>query len=368
MASEKSSKRESSALNWVFTYNNYTPQGEKQIQECELFKFVVYGHEVAPTTGTLHLQGYFQLQKKKTHTYLKKRLPKMFFEKAIADYKSNSNYCSKDATDIFTHGTPTINGSNTAQLHQQILNCDNWQDVLKLPNIERRIPFAREVFMNKPIPKQEGVKLLSWQKIVVDTLLNNKPDDRHIYVVYDEKGSKGKTFLAKYLYTNFNAYYTSPSKSADILYAYNGQTIILYDIPRSCDEDYVNWGAIEKLKDGIFFSGKFASGTKYRQHKAHIVIFTNHPIPEGKFSEDRLIYIDLKEEQNKFNKKGSDVDISSTSSSPQMELEGELIPSTLDYYLNNKQSSKELTHDEYDEIEMKEQLPTHDEDFVLRFD
>ncbi|QMW68683.1 replication-associated protein [Crucivirus-158] len=344
-----------SALNWVFTLNNYTPKGENELRESVLFEYIIYGHEVAPTTGTPHLQGYFQLQKKKRLNYLLKKLPKgIHLEKAIGNYESNKTYCSKDAQDIYTRGTPSIKGANTNQLYDLILQCRTWPEVLKLPNIERRMTFAREVFNNKPIIPQSNVKLLPWQQKVVD-IIKTPPDDRTIHIVYDEKGSKGKTFLAKYLYTNYDAYYISPSKSADLLYAYNGQQIIIYDVPRSCDDDYVNWGAIEKLKDGIFFSGKFASGIKHREKHAHVIIFTNHPIPADKFSVDRLNYIDLHTERNIHNLSEKSIHdiLNSDDEDEEYEDEEELIPSTLDYIKKNIEASNEI--DDEDKI-------------ILRFD
>lgn len=50
---------------YVFTYNNYTPEGEAALKAWlgKNTKYAVYGHEVAPTTGTPHLQGYFSLKK-----------------------------------------------------------------------------------------------------------------------------------------------------------------------------------------------------------------------------------------------------------------------------------------------------------------
>ena len=53
------------AKNWTFTFNNYTEFVERHIKESELFNYLIYGHECAPTTGTIHLQGYFQLAEKK---------------------------------------------------------------------------------------------------------------------------------------------------------------------------------------------------------------------------------------------------------------------------------------------------------------
>lgn len=44
---------------YVFTYNNYTEAGEQALQKfiCDNCKIGFYGHEVAPETGTKHLQG-----------------------------------------------------------------------------------------------------------------------------------------------------------------------------------------------------------------------------------------------------------------------------------------------------------------------
>lgn len=41
-----------------FTLNNYGPEDENRIQSNgELYRYAIYGREVAPTTGTKHLQG-----------------------------------------------------------------------------------------------------------------------------------------------------------------------------------------------------------------------------------------------------------------------------------------------------------------------
>ena len=67
------------------------------------------------------------------------------------------------------------------------------------------------------------------------------------------------------------------------------------DLPRSTKDDYINYGAIEKLKDGIFFSGKYASGLKTRDENAHVVVFSNHEPDPGKWTSDRLFLIRLSE-------------------------------------------------------------------------
>lgn len=363
-------KREQQYNNWVFTFNNYTDKDEEILQNLDIFEFIIYGHEIAPTTQTKHLQGYFQLTTKKRHTQLKKILPKgIWYEKARGDYSSNQNYCSKEATNIYTRGTPTVKGSNTAQLYDQIIECATWVDVLKLSGIERHMRYASEVFLSKPVERQEGVILRRWQQKLLDTITQNEPDDRHIYVCYDPKGAKGKTFFCKYLFTNYNAFYTSPAKGADILYAYREQKLIVYDIPRSIDEEYVNWGTIEKLKDGIYFNGKFTSMSRYRKGNAHIIIFTNNPIPIGKFSEDRLIYINLEETPeltNILNDLQTQKRPRGRPPKSHLEMEGELVRSTLDVIQKNKEASNENTS-EYESDHDSDHEISDDEQFVIDF-
>lgn len=70
------------AKNWVFTFNNYTIQDEEKVKDMDV-QFMIFGHEIAPTTGTKHLQGYFQFKTKKRMEYIKKRLgDKIHLEKA----------------------------------------------------------------------------------------------------------------------------------------------------------------------------------------------------------------------------------------------------------------------------------------------
>lgn len=280
-----------SARNYCFTVNNYT---EADIAKINVIPhtYLVYGFEEAPTTGTRHLQGYIQLEKKQRPSYLHKRMPtKAHIEIARATAPENRTYCTKSAK-FYEDGVMKTERTNTATLYDQITKAETWQQVLRIDGIERRLDFAREVFNNKPPNKMENVILRGWQQELYDVLMK-EPDDRTIYYVYDKKGGKGKTYLCKYLVANHGAFYFSPAKGTDIYYAYQNQGIILMDIPRSTKEEVINWGVCEKLKDGIFLSSKYNSVLKNRQRPAHLVIFSNQAPPEDEFSEDRLKVIDL---------------------------------------------------------------------------
>jgi len=66
---------------------------------------------------------------------------------------------------------------------------------------------------------------------------------------------------------------------------------VIYDIPRESIQ-YVQYQAIEKIKDGKFFSPKYESGM-VRFNKPHIVCFSNCPPNMRALSADRWIVKEL---------------------------------------------------------------------------
>ena len=82
---------------WSFTLPNYEPSDlalvQSLAQQCVL---LCYGKELAPSTGTPHLQGYLEFDKRKELPFLKKRLPRAHFEPSRLSFQWNIEYCSKD--------------------------------------------------------------------------------------------------------------------------------------------------------------------------------------------------------------------------------------------------------------------------------
>ena len=78
--------------NWVFTLNNYSAADETTLQALA-FHYLLYGREVAPITGTPHLQGYVQLRKPLRRSALCKLL-QAHWEPAKGDVDSQ-DYCKK---------------------------------------------------------------------------------------------------------------------------------------------------------------------------------------------------------------------------------------------------------------------------------
>lgn len=81
---------------WSWTLPNYTEDEEAKLQEVTC-KYMVYGKEVCPDTGTKHLQGYVVYDNSKTFAFVKKSLgPRVHIELSKGSHKQNYDYCVKD--------------------------------------------------------------------------------------------------------------------------------------------------------------------------------------------------------------------------------------------------------------------------------
>lgn len=83
---------------WVFTVNNYSDADFQRVlnldKSCE---FYVFGKEIAPTTGTHHLQGYIEFNVRKTGGVVKRLFPEQtHLEIAAGSWLDNVRYCCKE--------------------------------------------------------------------------------------------------------------------------------------------------------------------------------------------------------------------------------------------------------------------------------
>lgn len=83
--------------NWVFTLNNYTPEHEATLHTTDI-EYIYFGYEIAPTTGTPHLQGYVRFKTKKRLQTIKNawNMPTIHLETMKGTKGQNAKYCSKD--------------------------------------------------------------------------------------------------------------------------------------------------------------------------------------------------------------------------------------------------------------------------------
>lgn len=123
-------------------------------------------------------------------------------------------------------------------------------------------------------------------------ILNEEPDDRTIHWIWESKGMTGKTTFCKFL-SHYHGAIPLEGKKNDILYcaAEFESDLYVWDLERSM-EDFVSYGALEKIKNGYYMCAKYESKPIIRPCP-HILVFANFPPDEDKLSKDRWNIINL---------------------------------------------------------------------------
>ncbi|AUM61757.1 Rep [uncultured virus] len=243
---------------WCFTYNNYDELLLAPLcQSFNNYGKYLFCKEIGTECGTPHLQGFIQLNKKGRPLELFSKITdKIHWEKCKGSYIDNFNYCTKGQSDIFT-------------------------------NMKIKKPIKDPLL---------GVTLYQWECKVLD-FLENCDDDRKIIWIYDEIGNSGKTCFCKHIcLKNENALYLQ-GKCNDIKYAISIFTekkdldIAFFDFPRT-SEEYISYDAIECVKNGIFFSGKY-EGKMHLSNSPIVICFANFKPELEKLSLDRWIIYEI---------------------------------------------------------------------------
>lgn len=88
-------KRSPLAYHWCFTINNYE-DGEERLEWLNGYDYCVAGREVAPDTGTPHLQGYVKFTKQQRLSAVKKIHKTAHWEISRGTPQQAADYCKKD--------------------------------------------------------------------------------------------------------------------------------------------------------------------------------------------------------------------------------------------------------------------------------
>lgn len=255
-------KQVSMAVKWCFTLNNFSNEEYKQLQNCcvEKCKYYIIGKEVGES-GTPHLQGFIQMEKKFRPSELKLS-KRIHWEKAKGDKDQNYTYCSKDGNFI--------------------------------TNMEKPLPKGYKGSKNMPVMRKTanvtGIVLRPWQQFVWD-LLSEKPDNRTVHWFWDN-GNNGKTLLTKMLVMLKNAIILDGSRKG-ILHTAGKfpSNIYIYDLERTM-EDKVPYSSIEKIKNGLYVDEKY-EGAVVCEDSPHIIIFANFKPDKTALSKDRWNIVNI---------------------------------------------------------------------------
>jgi len=241
-------KQISPSKHWVFTLNNHTEINILRLMNDSSIEQLSMQEETGEA-GTPHLQGYLKF---KTKTR-----PLSIFKN---DFKAHWEKCKriKEAI-IYTQKQVTRTGRQ----------------------------FVKGLRVVRPIQCLQMDELYAWQREIVE-LTETVPDDRTINWYWEPIGNVGKSQLMRYLVIQKGALLVS-GKSADIKYQIANckqpPDLIIYDIPRTA-ENYINWTALEEIKNGIFCSSKYESKMVV-MNSPHIICFANFEPNESVMSADR---------------------------------------------------------------------------------
>lgn len=134
-----------------------------------------------------------------------------------------------------------------------------------------------------------GKELYEWQKDVLDIVMGNV-DARKVYWFWERVGNTGKSSLAKHMMMHYNCQVLDGS-SKDCFYSIKcyiesrDLDVVIFDLSRS-QENRVSYRAIEAIKNGMFFSGKYESSACIF-NPPHVFVFANFGPDMNMLSEDR---------------------------------------------------------------------------------
>lgn len=299
------------ATRWVFTLNNPTDVELSGVRAAvgPVYSFICFGHELAPGTGTPHLQGYLETVARVRVTAFKDGpLRRAHFEVARGSTEECIQYCKKDG-EFESFGTarpPSSGGERQHAAWEEVLASARTGQLDDVPasylvryhsTLLRIAAEARwAVAASRVVPP--AIQLRRWQ-IELQRVISGPPEPRRISFVVDLDGGGGKSTFARYLCAlpGSDILRLHPGRGVDLAHLLSRpfQTFIV-DCPRGSQE-YMPWSFLESLKDGYVVSTKYEGGFK-EFPTPHVFVFTNTPVPQHVLSEDRVIeyYVSAKNE------------------------------------------------------------------------
>lgn len=283
-------------VSYILTWDHLWPS------DC--VKYAIGQLEEGGTTGALHIQGYVELRDSMRGAGVQKKVPFLadaWLQARMGTRDEARAYASKPDTRVYgpaEFGNWDIGQgfrSDIDSLAEMVRSgASNREIATELPGTYLRYARGVEDLRNALEPEAEaevGFEPRPWQQDILDRLAED-PDDRHIIWVRDSAGGAGKSRLAKHLVLNYGAIPLSGAIK-DMAYLYNNQRIAIFDISRAQAEHSSHlYSMAENLKNGYVTSTKYVPKMK-RFNPPHVIFFSNSLPEEGKWSQDRIILVDL---------------------------------------------------------------------------
>lgn len=226
----------------------------------------VFQKEIAPSTGTPHLQGRFSLKTKERLTGARKKFPGWHLSPTLKENVGTNFYVTKEET-------------------------------------RAEGPWSSQDAEPTYIPRQikEIKELRQWQKKVIWSA--DKWDPRSINVIVDKKGNSGKSVLSMYCAVHkIGERIPFANDFRDMMrMVMNLPTskMYIFDIPRALDKKALRqfFGGIEEIKSGMAFDDRYEFKRKFFDSPT-IWVFTNAQPEADWLSNDRWKFWEITDEQD----------------------------------------------------------------------
>lgn len=264
-------------VGYCFTFNNYTDELVDKIKDwiTENCKYGCFQKEVAPTTGTPHLQGYINLKKQQRMTTLQKKFGKMGLPLALINAngspQANRTYCSKEGGNEFWEvGNINIVGQGTRN--------DLAEPIRKIKE-KRSLNEVASEYSEAWVRHYRGFTSLY-------NILDEQPVEREMDVVlfFGDAGT-GKSTKARSYAKLYGEHFTLGVPSGGTVWfdGYNGEVTLLIDEFKGWIQPTFLNQLLDKYKLKLPVKGGFVNA-KF----THVFITSNFP-PEEWWS-DKVIW------------------------------------------------------------------------------
>lgn len=286
---------------YCFTVNNPTPETTPQYLASSM-RFLIYGREVCPSTGTPHLQGYVEFVNPHRITGIKTLagFQTAHLEVARGSPDANITYCSKSDANPTRFGTPGPGAGTRTDLvvaSEAIVNNPTPQGLREMarehPDVF--VKFHKGFFaladILAPAPAPITSTLRPWQSHLAN-ILRGEPDPRKIIFYIDPQGNAGKSFFIRYWASHYpdDTLVLIRGAQRQMFYNYDGQRYVFFDLTRSEDPEHqqLPYQAIETIKNGFRPTSMYGKRSQF-YIIPHLVVMMNENPDETKLSRDRFM-------------------------------------------------------------------------------
>lgn len=261
-------KRCNLAKKWVFTWFGSKDIDFLDIENSKIIEFTdrlkeecdiaSFQEEKCPKTLRHHLQGYVKFKTKKRPV--------------------------------------SVFGDIDNTIHWEVMKGSLDQSTIYCQKENTKVQGGKEYRQNVPrmVDKVGWAHLSQENRDFLDPIIEEPFDYRTIHWVCDPKGGWGKSLIQKYLVDNHTTLMVAGA-GKDMAYAlktYHEENdmwpdFVVCNLPKSTKEEYISYGMLEMIKDGLLFSGKYESG-QLRFPPVKLIVFANMVPGMDEWSEDRV--------------------------------------------------------------------------------